>query len=74
MNLQRFLATWAGLTLENRINRIIILLLIGVNCVLAVTINQTDRTVVRCWKGRSRSPAPPPVRRSGTPGRCSSPN
>jgi len=46
MNLQRFLATWAGLTLENRVNRVIILLLIGVNCVLAVTINQTDRTVV----------------------------
>ena len=46
MNLQRFLATWAGLTLENRVNRLIILLLIGVNCVLAVTINQTDRTVV----------------------------
>ncbi len=46
MNLQRFLATWAGLTLENRVNRVIILLLIGVNCVPAVTINQTDRTVV----------------------------
>ena len=46
MNLQRFLATWAGLTLENRVNRLIILLLIGVNCVLAVTIHQTDRTVV----------------------------
>ena len=46
MNLQRFFATWAGLTLENRVNRLIILLLLGVNGVLAVTINQTDRTVV----------------------------
>jgi conjugal transfer pilus assembly protein TraE len=57
MNLQRFLATWARLTLEDRVNRLIILLLIGVNDVLAVTVNQTDRTV--CWcrqsrKGRSR--------------------
>ncbi len=46
MNLNRFLATWNGLALENRDNRIVILLLIGANIAHAITLNQTERTVV----------------------------
>jgi conjugal transfer pilus assembly protein TraE len=46
VNLARFLATWNGLTLENRVNRLVILLLIGANMALAITLNRTERTVV----------------------------
>ena len=46
MNIDRFRAAWTGLTLANRVNRILILLLIGANIALAITLNQTERTVV----------------------------
>ncbi|WP_295445153.1 TraE/TraK family type IV conjugative transfer system protein [uncultured Thiodictyon sp.] len=46
MTLQRFLSTWDGVNRENRFNRLFILLLIAANIALAVTLIQTDRTVV----------------------------
>ncbi|WP_020503508.1 TraE/TraK family type IV conjugative transfer system protein [Lamprocystis purpurea] len=46
MNLHDLLATWDGTHRENRFNRVVILLLVVVNIALAVTVNQTDRTVV----------------------------
>ena len=46
MNLQHLLATWDGTHRENRFNRVVILLLVGVNIALAVTVHQADRTVV----------------------------
>ena len=46
MKLHDLLATWDGAHRENRFNRVAIVLLAIVNIALAVTVNQTDRTVV----------------------------
>lgn len=43
MNLQRLLAAWAGPALENRVPRIVVLPRIGVNRVLGMKIDRTDR-------------------------------
>jgi len=46
MTLSDFLATWRGLTLENRLHRLAVLGLIGTNLVTAVALLRADRTVV----------------------------
>ncbi len=46
MNLGAFLATWRGLTLENRIHRITLLGLIVTNLLTAVALLHAERTVV----------------------------
>ena len=46
MTLADFLATWRGLTLENRLHRLAVLGLIGTNLVTAVALLRADHTVV----------------------------
>ena len=46
MTLADFLATWRGLTLENRLHRLAVLGLIGTNLITAVALLRADHTVV----------------------------
>jgi len=46
MNLGTFLQTWRGTTLENRLQRLALLLLAGTTLVLASLVGQVERTVV----------------------------
>ncbi|MCU0836828.1 MAG: type IV conjugative transfer system protein TraE [Chromatiaceae bacterium] len=46
MTLADFLATWRGLTLENRLHRLAVLGLIGTNLLTAVALLRAERTVV----------------------------
>jgi conjugal transfer pilus assembly protein TraE len=46
VTLSDFLATWRGLTLENRLHRLAVLGLIGTNLVTAVALLRADHTVV----------------------------
>lgn len=46
MSLNTFLKTWQGLTLETRLSRGFIALLLVSNLLLILTLNQVDRTVV----------------------------
>jgi conjugal transfer pilus assembly protein TraE len=46
VTLADFLATWRGLTLENRLHRLAMLGLIGTNLITAVALLRADHTVV----------------------------
>jgi conjugal transfer pilus assembly protein TraE len=46
VTLADFLATWRGLTLENRLHRLAVLGLIGTNLITAVALLRADHTVV----------------------------
>ena len=46
MTLARFLATWRGLTLENRFHRVVLLGLLASNLVTALALVSAERTVV----------------------------
>jgi conjugal transfer pilus assembly protein TraE len=46
VTLAEFLATWRGLTLENRLHRLAVLGLIGTNLITAVALLRADHTVV----------------------------
>jgi conjugal transfer pilus assembly protein TraE len=46
VTLSDFLATWCGLTLENRLHRLAVLGLIGTNLITAVALLRADHTVV----------------------------
>jgi conjugal transfer pilus assembly protein TraE len=46
LNLQEFLRTWRGTTLENRISRIVLVLLATAVLLLTMQVNRIERTVV----------------------------
>jgi conjugal transfer pilus assembly protein TraE len=46
VRLARFLATWRGLTLENRFHRVVLLLLLATNLTTALALVNAERTVV----------------------------
>lgn len=54
MRLARFLATWRGLTLENRFHRVALLGLVASNLVSTVALLHAERTVVLVPPGLER--------------------